>query len=285
LDQSSTNQPNADQVTYWNATAGSTWAALQKRLDAQIGPLGDKALERLAPATGEHVLDVGCGCATTTLELARRVGPSGKVTAVDISQPMLEIARRSAQECRLDNVSFVQADAQTYPFDAGSYDAIFSRFGVMFFIDPVAAFKNLLAALKPGSGRLAFVCWRKLAENEWMATPLSAAMEHLPPQPRPDPHAPGPFAFADAERLKSILGQAGFADVAITPHDQKVELGMLDEAVEHSVRVGALSRLLNENPDAVDPVVETLRDTLREFAGDGIVRMGAGVWIVSARRP
>jgi SAM-dependent methyltransferase len=285
LDQSSTHQPNADQVTYWNATAGNTWAALQKRLDAQIGPLGDKALERLAPAEGEQVLDVGCGCATTTLALARRVGPSGKVTAVDISRPMLEIARRSAQEDHLDSIKFIEADAQTYSFQVGSYDAMFSRFGVMFFIDPVAAFKNLLSALKPGSGRLAFVCWRKLAENQWMAAPLAAAMQHLPPQPPPDPPAPGPFAFADPERLKGILSQAGFAEIAVTPHDQQVELGMLDQAVEHSVRVGALSRLLNENPDAVDPVVETLRDTLGQFVRDGVVRMGAGVWIVSARRP
>jgi hypothetical protein len=116
-----------------------------------------------------------------------------------------------------------------------------------------------------------------------MATPLRAAMQHLPPQPPPDPLAPGPFAFADAGRVRRILTEAGFADVAVTPHDQKIELRMLDQAVEHCTRVGPLARLLAENPDAVAPVIETLRDTLRQFETDGVVRMGSGVWIVTAR--
>jgi SAM-dependent methyltransferase len=278
-----TASPNADQITYWNSRAGETWAAMQKRIDAQIEPLGLKALDELAVAEGERVLDVGCGCGTTTLEIARRVGASGDVTAVDISKPMLDVARRTADEAHLRNIAFIEADAQTYAFEPHSSDALFSRFGIMFFIDAVAAFKNLRAALKPGSGRLAFVCWRKLPENPWMATPLKAAMQHLPPQPPPDPLAPGPFAFADAERVKRILAQAGFIDAAVTPHDQKIELGMLEQAVEHCTRVGPLGRLLNENPDATDPVVETLRDTLRQFETDGIVRMDSGVWIVSAR--
>jgi SAM-dependent methyltransferase len=283
LDQSTTSATNADQITYWNSRAGETWAAMQKRIDAQIDPLGVAAIERLAPAHGEKTLDIGCGCGTTTLELARRVGASGHVAAVDISKPMLDVARRAAGEARVQNVTFLEADAQTYAFPPGSFDAVFSRFGVMFFSDPVAAFKNLHAALKPGSGRLAFVCWRKLSENPWMATPVKAAMQHLPPQPPPDPHAPGPFAFADAERVKGILTEAGFADVAVAPHDQKIELGMLEQAIEHCTRVGPLARLLTENPDAVDPVIDSLRETLRAFETNGVVRMDSGVWIVSAR--
>jgi SAM-dependent methyltransferase len=284
LDQSSTPMPNADQITYWNSRAGETWAAMQKRIDAQIDPLGLTAIERLAPADGEKILDIGCGCGTTSFELARRVGASGHVTAVDISKPMLDVARRGAKEAQATNITFLEADAQTYPFQPASFDVLFSRFGVMFFIDPVAAFTNLLAALKAGSGRLAFVCWRKLADNPWMATPLKAAMQHLPPQQPPDPLAPGPFAFADAGRVRRILTEAGFADVAVTEHDQKIELGMLEQAVEHCTRVGPLARLLSENPDAVDPVRDTLRHTLREYVTNGIVRMDAGVWIISARR-
>jgi SAM-dependent methyltransferase len=283
LDHSATSA-NADQITYWNSRAGETWAAMQKRIDAQIEPLGVRAIERLAPHHGEKVLDIGCGCGTTTLELARRVGTSGHVTAADISRPMLDVARRAAGEARAENIAFIEADAQIYAFGADSFDALFSRFGVMFFSDPVAAFKNLHAALKPGSGRLVFVCWRKLPENPWMATPVKAAMQHLPPQPPADPQAPGPFAFADAERVTRILAEAGFADVAVTPHDQQVELGMLEQAVEHCTRVGPLSRLLTENPDAVDPVIDTLRETLRDFETEGVVRMDAGVWIVSAKR-
>jgi SAM-dependent methyltransferase len=285
LDQFSTASPNADQITYWNSRAGETWAAMQKRIDAQIDPLGLTAIERLAPADGQKILDIGCGCGTTSFELARRVGASGHVTAVDISKPMLDVARRGAKEAQVTNITFLEADAQTYPFQPASFDVLFSRFGVMFFIDPVAAFKNLLAALKPGSGRLAFVCWRKLPENPWMATPLKAAMQHLPPQPPPDPLAPGPFAFVDAGRVRGILTEAGFADVGVTPHDQKIELGTLDQAVEHCTRVGPLARLLAENPEAVAPVKETLRTTLHDYETDGVVRMDAGVWIVSAWAP
>jgi SAM-dependent methyltransferase len=277
--------PNADQITYWNSRAGETWAAMQKRIDAQINPLGLTAIERLAPADGEKILDIGCGCGTTSFELARHVGASGHVTAVDISKPMLDVARRGAKEAQATNITFLEADAQTYPFQPGSFDVLFSRFGVMFFIDPVAAFKNLLAALKPGSGRLAFVCWRKLPENSWMETPLKAAMRHLPPQAPPDPLAPGPFAFADAGRVRRILTEAGLADVAVTPHDQKIELGTLEQAVEHCTRVGPLARLFSENPGAVDPVKETLRDTLHEFEINGRVQMDSSVWIATARRP
>ena len=281
----STTSPNADQITYWNTRAGETWAAMQKRIDAQVGPLGLKGIEQLALSEGESVLDIGCGCGATTFELARRVGAPGQVTAVDISKPMLDVARRAANEAHVRNVTFLEADAQTRAFTPGSFDALFSRFGVMFFSDPVAAFKNLLAALKPESGRLAFVCWRPLKENPWMATPLKAAMQHLPPQPPADPLAPGPFAFADAERVKGILIQAGFRDVAIMAHDQEVELGTLQDAAEHCTRVGPLARLLAENPEVVAPVKETLRSTLRDYENHGAVKMDAGVWIVSARTP
>jgi SAM-dependent methyltransferase len=283
LDQSATS-PNADQITYWNARAGNTWASMQKRLDTQIGAIGRKALDALAPQAGERVMDVGCGCGTTTFEIARRVGASGHVTGLDISKPMLDVARGAADETRAGNVTFLEADAQTYAFGPATHDALYSRFGVMFFSDPVAAFKNLLAALKPNSGRLAFVCWRPLKENPWMATPLNAAMQHLPPQPPADPMAPGPFAFADAARVKGILLQAGFGEITANPLDEKVELGMLDQAVEHCTRVGPLSRLLLEYPEARPPVMETLRKTLAEHMSDGRVRMDSAAWIFTAQR-
>jgi SAM-dependent methyltransferase len=284
LEQPATTSPNVDQITYWNARAGNTWASMQKRLDAQIGSIGLKALDALALREGERVIDIGCGCGTTSFEIARRVGASGRVTAIDISRPMLDVARRDAERDPIRNVAFLEADAQTYAFEPSSFDALYSRFGVMFFTDPVAAFTNLFAALKPKSGRLAFVCWRPLKENPWMGIPVKAAMQHLPPQEAPDPLAPGPYAFADAERGRRILAEAGFGEIDARPHDQKVELGVLDEAVEHCTRVGPLSRLLLEYPDAVAPVMETLRRTLGTYETDGVVRMDAAVWIVSARR-
>jgi SAM-dependent methyltransferase len=276
---------NADQIAYWNGGAGDAWTIFQKNLDAQVAPLGDRALDRLAPAAGETVLDIGCGCGQTTRELARRVGSHGAVTAVDISKPMLAVAAREAADAGLRNIHFVEADAQIHAFPPGAFDAAFSRFGVMFFADPVAAFANLRAALKPATGRIAFVCWRALAENPWMTVPVQAARGHLPPQPQPDPDAPGPFAFADRDRLERILAQAGYTDIAITPADDQVALGPLDEAVERSLYIGALARLLDEHPQARAPVPATLRDTLRPFATDGGVRLDAAVWIVGARRP
>jgi SAM-dependent methyltransferase len=283
LDNPAAASPNADQITYWNATAADTWVSFQQRLDAQLGPLGAKALEKLAPKSGETILDIGCGSGHTTRDLARRVGPSGHVVAVDISKPMLGVAAREAAAAHLRNVELIEADAQTYRFEPASFHALFSRFGIMFFIDPAAAFGNLIKALKPGA-RLAFVCWRKLAENEWMHVPVAAGMQHLPPQPQPDPEAPGPYAFADPERVKRILGQAGFSDIAVAPHDDTINLGSLDQAVEQAVRIGPLGRLLNENMQAIDPVMETLRETLSPYNTGNGVSLGAAVWIVNARR-
>ena len=152
---------NAQQIEYWNATAGETWAQLQEPLDRQIEPLGLAAIDVLDPAKGEHIIDIGCGCGQTSLALSARVGPTGSVVGIDISRPMLAVAHRRARQA---SVVFRQLDAQTDDLGEGIFDAAFSRFGVMFFSDSVSAFANIRGSLKPG-GRLAFVCWRALAEN------------------------------------------------------------------------------------------------------------------------
>jgi SAM-dependent methyltransferase len=208
--------PNVQQIEYWNATAGETWAQFQELLDRQIEPLGLAAIDVLDPAKGEHIIDIGCGCGQTSLALAARVGSTGSVVGVDISEPMLAVARRARQA----SVVFRQLDAQTDDLGQGVFDAAFSRFGVMFFSDSVSAFANIRGSLKP-DGPLAFVCWRALAENPWMQAPLQAALPLLPPMAPPDPVAPGPFAFADASRVRSILSQAGFASVTISPFDRR----------------------------------------------------------------
>src|SRR5690606_29155530 len=154
----------------------------------------------------------------------------GQVLGADISAPMLEVARERAAQATGAQVSFLQADAQTHAFPKGGFDLAFSRFGVMFFDDPAAAFRNIGAALRPG-GRLAFVCWRPMLENAWMATPLFAALPLLPPLPPPDPTAPGPFAFADPDRVQAILGEAGFEAIDIQAHDQPIGGNDLDETV------------------------------------------------------
>lgn len=276
---------NADQIAYWNNSAGATWAALQDRLDRQIEPLGQRAMDAGAPRAGERVLDIGCGCGQTSLELAQRVGPTGQVLGVDISEPMLEVARRRGGEAGLANVSFLAADAQTRAFPPGGFDLAFSRFGVMFFDDPTAAFRNIAAALRP-DGRLAFVCWRPLAENPWMGAPMQAALSLLPPMPPPaDPTAPGPFAFADPERLRGILAAAGLVDIDIAPHDQMIGGNDLDETVAMSLRVGPLGAVLRENPELKDGVVGAIREALARHLTPQGVMLASATWIVTAKRP
>ena len=273
---------NADQIAYWNNAAGETWAALQDRLDRQIEPLGLRAIEAGAPQPGERVLDIGCGCGQTSLELARRVGTAGRVLGVDISSPMLEVARKRAIAAAA-NVSFIEADAQTHAFPKGGFDLAVSRFGVMFFDDPTAAFRNIGAALRPG-GRLSFVCWRPMLENAWMATPLFAAMPLLPPLPPPDPAAPGPFAFADPERVRSILTGAGFEAVDIQPHDQPIGGNDLDQTVAMALKVGPLGAVLREHPHLRDGVVGAIRDALAPHVTPNGVMLPSATWIVTARR-
>jgi SAM-dependent methyltransferase len=274
---------NADQVDYWNASAGATWAALNDRLDRTIEPLGRAALEALAPAAGERVLDIGCGCGQTTLDLAARVGADGRVLGVDVSAPMLQIARHKAARTGLAQATFLQADAQTHAFETAAFDAAFSRFGVMFFADPAAAFANIRAALAPG-GRLAFLCWRAAAENPMMTVPFAAALPFLPHPPSPpDPLAPGPFAFADRDRVRGILAAAGFGDIDIAAHDQPIGGGDFEEGVETALKVGPLGAILRDQPQLQGAVIGAVRAALAPFASGAGVIFDSATWIVSAR--
>jgi SAM-dependent methyltransferase len=278
--------PNAEQIQFWNEQMGATWVAHQSMLDAQIGVYGREAMDRARLATGESVLDIGCGCGDTTMELAGRVGPRGRVTGVDISGPMLGHAQARVREAGLTNVHLELADAQTHAFLAGSFDLAFSRFGVMFFSDPVAAFTNIGLALRRG-GRLAFVCWREVRENPWVLVPLMAAMPHITLTP-PPPDAPGPFAFADADRVRRILDSAGFADIDCAPWDTMMTLGGvvdLDQAVALMLQVGPLARAMRESGDAARTAVAAAgREALQAHHTPEGVRLGGGAWMVSAQR-
>ena len=273
---------NAAQEEYWNGRAGHTWAEFQVILDAQLEPLGREAQRVLAPRPGERVLDVGCGAGQTSLALAEAVAPRGEVLGADLSQPLLDVARARADGL---TVRFEIADAQTSDFGGEPFDAIYSRFGVMFFADPVAAFANLKKALKPG-GRLAFVCWRSFDENDLMRAPLDAALPFIPPPAPSDPTAPGPFAFADPERIRAILTGAGFAEVRITPFDAMIGGGDVDNALTLALRIGPLGATLRENPDRVPEVTDAVREALvKRQSADGRVLLPAAIWIVQATRP
>jgi SAM-dependent methyltransferase len=277
--------PNADQIVYWNALAGASWVAMQARLDRQIEPLGLAATEALAPAPGERLIDIGCGCGQTTLELARRVAPSGEALGVDPSGPMLAVAAGRAADAGLAQARFLQADAQTHPFEAASFDGAFSRFGVMFFADPVAAFANIRRALKSG-GRLAFVCWRGMAENPIMTLPVMAAAPLLPQPPAPPPpNAPGPFGLADRGRIEAILSGAGFVDIAIAAHDQLLTAGDVDEATENALRIGPLGGILREHPELKEKLEPAVRAALAAHHTAKGVLLASATWMVTARNP
>lgn len=278
-----TAAPNADQQAYWNESAAKAWVELHDLLDRQLEPLGARAMGELALRAGERVLDIGCGTGQTTLQLAARVGAQGSVLGADISGPMLEIARDRAAAAQLSQTQFLQADAQTHPFDADAMDAVFSRFGVMFFADPRAAFTNVRSALKPG-GRLAFVCWRSMAENPWMRPAAGSAFADVPAPPAPEPGAPGPFAFADREHVGAILADAGFADIAVTPHDAKLGGNTLEDSIRLSLGVGPLGALLRERPEKRDEVEAELRKALAARVLDGRVVQDSATWIVTARK-
>ena len=284
MSETRSDAANAAQIDYWNASVGRTWAQFQDHLDRQIAPLGLEALRVLAPAPGETILDVGCGCGQTTVDLAGRGGPEGQVTGLAISEPMLAVARdrplpRDAGEAR-----FQKLDAQTADLGEGVFDAVYSRFGVMFFSNPTAAFANLRRALKPGR-RLAFVCWRPYAENPWMNAPMAAAQSFLPPMPPIDPTAPGPFAFSDPQRLEAILVEAGFTEISITPFDARIGGGTIAETVNLTFRVGPLGSALREAPQLAATVRDAVEACLAEFETPQGVLMPAAVWIVQAVQP
>jgi SAM-dependent methyltransferase len=256
------------------------WAEVRELLELQLAPLGRRALEALAPKSGESVLDIGCGGGATALDLARAVAPDGTVVGVDLSAAVLAFAQSAAERC--ERVRFVQADAQVYPFEPASFDAAFSRFGVMFFADPAVAFSNIRRSLRP-NGRLAFVCWRTLEENALDNLPLRAASVHLPPQPARDPEAPGPFAFANPDRVHGILERAGFGKIEITAHDEQVGSGDLDSMLAVCSRVGALGKILRENPELRAATLPAVRSALARHDGPDGVKLKAATWVVTAR--
>ena len=249
-----------------------------------LAPLGAAVMDRAAPMAGERVLDVGCGCGDTTLELARRVAPGGAVTGVDVSAPMLALARQRAAAAGLA-VTLINADAETHGLPAGAFDLGFSRFGVMFFNDPEAAFANIARSLRPG-GRLVFVCWRAVALNPWVSIPLDAARPLFPDFEPPQPGAPGPFAFAEAGRVEAILSGAGFGDVTLESHHAALGVGEgdLDACVQGILRLGPVSRLLREASDeAIAAAAVAVRDAVAPYHTGETLELDSAVWIVAAR--
>lgn len=270
---------NQDQIDYWNGPAGQCWAQSQEALDHNLQAITAALLPFVAVKPGERVLDVGCGCGTTTLSYADAAGQSGHVVGLDISAPMLALARSRAGS---KPIEFIHADASVYALKP-QFDVVASRFGVMFFADPAAAFANIRNGLKPG-GRLRFVCWRAMLDNVWATVPLGAARDLLPPQQPPEPNAPGPFAFADQARLKSILERAGFKNVKIEKLDTKVYMSATArEAAQFALGIGPLARAVAECDDATKAkIAERVAVALKQFETPAGVAPPAACWLVGA---
>ena len=277
---------NQDQIDFWNAAGGQRWTDDQEQLDALIAAFGEAALRAAGAVAGEKVIDIGCGCGATALALAGAVGAGGEVLGVDVSAPMLARAEQRARDFGATNVRFQLDDASSAALPAGR-DLLFSRFGVMFFADPTPAFAHMRGALKPG-GRLAFVCWRAFAANPWALIPAMAGLKALNvAPPKPEPHAPGPFAFGDDARLGAILADAGFGDIVIAPFDAPMRMGATAEAAAAmSTRIGPLATVLRELGGAgIERAVAAVAEAVAPYAGpDGVALPGA-TWVVTARSP
>lgn len=258
------------------------WLQIREPLERLLQPLGQTVIAALAPLPGERVLDVGCGIGGTPRVLAQAVGPDGEVVGIDLLQAAIDVM--SADPGLPQTVTLLCGDAQTYPFAPGSFDAVFSRFGVMVFADPVAAFGNLRRALRP-QGRLGFVCWRGLADNELDALPLRAAAAHLPGALVEGAAASAWFSFAERETLHRVLTDAGFIDIRITPDDQPVTSGSLPAMVAVCSHVGALGKILRDHPGLRDAAVAALEQALRDLDGPDGPALRAATWVVTARAP
>jgi SAM-dependent methyltransferase len=274
---------NIEQAEFWSQLA-PVWLDLEDQLEEVGGPPGQLAVDRLDLLPGQRVVDLGCGSGRTTLELASRVGPDGEVLGVDIAAEMLARGRERAARSGAGNIEFLHADVQVHDLGQARFDAAYSRFGVMFFTDPVAAFANVRTALRPG-GMLSFVCWQGVFDNEWMLVPGAAVASvtgSLPPMPGPD--EPGPFSLADPDRVRAVLDAAGFESLAIEPHADQVVISeaRIPEVALTSIRVGGVREALREADDQTrERALAAIEEDLRARLQDGEVRVSRGVLLVT----
>jgi SAM-dependent methyltransferase len=274
---------NADMLAFWNGQGGRIWVARQAHTDVTLTPVTEALLAFASPRIGERVLDVGCGCGAPTLEFARAVGPSGRVAALDISGPMLADGEARAKAVGIANVEWRQADPATAALD--EYDLLTSAFGTMFFGDPVGAFAHMRRAANPRA-RMAIVCWRQLAENPWMEVPMRAVARHLPPRPKPAPHAPGMFAFADPQRVSEVLTASGWTPPRFKKLDVDLDIAAgrgLEEAVTQSTQIGAVNSWLRNQPsEVISAAIASLRDALAPHVNGASVRLPSAMWLISS---
>jgi ubiquinone/menaquinone biosynthesis C-methylase UbiE len=278
------HERNADQAAYWNGSGGRRWIDRQAMQDALLAPVSARLIAAARVKAGERVIDIGCGCGGTTLEIAAITGNTGRALGLDLSEPMIVRARERAEEQK-SPAEFLVADATVHDFSGVGADLMTSRFGTMFFADPALSFANMRRGLKAG-GRLVFVCWREARLNPWMTLPLRAVTRRAPRLPELGPEDPGPFSFADEARVRRILSSAGFADIALAPDDLELDIAVgrgLEDAVASALEIGPASRALQGQPEAVrKAAIVEMRAALEPLRRGDSVPLGAAIWIVSA---
>ena len=277
---------NAAEIEYWNGPGGRRWLDRHEMQDALLAPVAEILTDRARACRGEAVLDIGCGCGSTSIALAQIVAPSGRVLGVDVSSPMVERARQLAP--RALPVAFALGDATIFPFEPAAADLLFSRFGVMFFAEPARSFSHMRRGLR-AAARTVFACWRAPRENPWLLLPLQEAYRHVPRLPEVGPEDPGPFSFASELRVRRILTQAGFDAIGLEPIDLTLDLANahgLEAAVDTALGIGPASRALDGQPPALrEAAAASIRGALARFqVGDRVPLPGA-IWIVTATNP
>lgn len=274
---SETINPEAE---YWNNEGGERWVRYIDRLETLAGAFSASLIEELKLSEGEKVLDIGCGGGPTSAAYAKAVGSTGAVLGLDISETILKVARERFGH--VTNLNFMTADAGTHSFNQDTFDVMTSRFGVMFFPDPINAFTNIRKALKP-SARVAFMCWRSIKENPWMGAPAAAAFTVLPAPEKSEPGSPGPFSLSDPERVQGVLKTAGFTNISCEKVDQHVNLGTVEEALETLCNLGpAAAALRKAGPAERSKALTAIQDVLEaNQSAEGVKMLGA-TWLVSA---
>lgn len=271
---------NKEQEELWNGRMGSAWVSVEDYIDRMLEPISRVGIARAATSHGEKVIDIGCGCGTTTLQLA---ASGASVWGYDISENMIE--RANEKDHGGAAVQYAVADAAEHPY-ADDHDVAFSRFGVMFFSDPVRAFTNIRSALKPG-GRVVYLCWQPPANNPWLSIAGAALQPFMPEDaPTPDPDAPGPFSMANPDRTRNVLEEAGLVDIAIEPVEEKIHLGKnIEELMEFQMQIGPLSALKESlDEETMQQAKQAVVDAFSQHIGDGGISLAAAAWLVTARR-
>ena len=277
---------NVKQKEFWSGAGGDVWVNKQKEMDIMLNPLGQRAIDKLDLSNGKRILDIGCGCGATTLEIAKMI-PEGKIIGVDISEPMLNQARKDALEMSLSNTEFVVQDVQTDEISKDAFDIAFSRFGVMFFEDSYEAFKNINNSLKIG-GQLSFVCWQEPLLNPWQSLSIQVIKQFID-LPTPPPKSPGPFAFEDKSYIEDILDRSNFKEINIDDNQEEIVMfagKSLKEASEDYLTINpVVTEMLKNSPKELkEEILEALIVKFSDFHEDHGLVFPSATWIVTAKK-